>query len=61
VFSGFPAFLSRSYGSSKTQNFEDAAANAQSIASLAAAAAQQVPAMRQHGEIAHRLRFLRIL
>ena len=61
VFSRFPAFLIRSYGSPKTQNLKDAAAHAQGLASLAGAAAQQVSAMRQHRRLAHRLPFLRLL
>jgi hypothetical protein len=61
VFSRFPAFVIGSYGSPETQNIENAAAHAQSITPLAAAAAQQMPAMRQRCGIAYGLHFLWLL
>jgi len=55
------AFLIRSYGSSKTQNVEDAIAHTQGIASLAGAADEQMFAMRKQRRLAHRLPVVRLL
>jgi hypothetical protein len=49
------------YGSSKTQNFENAAAHAQGFASLARAAVEQMPTVRQQRRVAYRVSFLRLL
>ncbi len=61
AFRRFPAFLIRSYGSSKTQSLEDAAAHAQGIAPLGSSADEQVHAVRQHCRLAYRMPFLRLL
>jgi hypothetical protein len=55
------AFVIRSYGSSQTQNLENATTDAQSVASLARAAVEQVSAMRQQRRFAHGMFFLRLL
>jgi hypothetical protein len=52
---------SPSYGSSQAKNFKDAAAHTQGLASLAAAAVEQMHAVRQHRRVAYGLRFLRLL
>jgi hypothetical protein len=61
VFRQNSAFVPACYGSPKTQNLKDAATHTESLPSLAGAAAEQVPAMRQHGGVAHRLSFLWVL
>ena len=61
VFFEIPALVPAHYGSPQTQNFEDALAHAQGVASLASAIVEQVLAMRQPGRFAYRLRFLRLL
>jgi len=50
-----------SHGSFKTQNLEDAIADAQGIASLARAAIKQMSAVWKQHRIPHRLSFLRLL
>jgi hypothetical protein len=50
-----------SYGSSKTQNFEDAIAHAQGVASLARAVAEQMSAVRKRRGIAYSLSFVWVL
>ena len=54
-------FRSRLHGSSKTKDLEDAITHAQGGQPLARAAVEQVPAMRQHGSVAHSVSELRIL
>jgi len=49
------------HGSSKTQNVEDALAHTQSGQSLARAAIEQVPSMREQRCFAHCVHFLRLL
>jgi hypothetical protein len=58
LISCFPHSL---YGSSETQNLEDAFAHAQSITSLARTAAEQVSAMRQQRRVTHCMSILRLL
>src|ERR1700730_5574315 len=53
VFSRKSAFLIASYGSPKTQNFEDALAHTQSGQPLARFAAKQMSAVWQFASVAH--------
>ncbi len=61
VFLQKRAFIAACHGSSKTKDFEDAITHAQGGEPMARAAIEQVPAMRQHGSVAHRMSELRIL
>jgi len=49
------------HGSPKTQNIQDAIAHAQSGTPLACSASQQVPPVRKHRSLAHRLPVVRLL
>lgn len=61
VFRENSAFLFRSYGSSKTQNLEDAPSHAEGVASLAGTPVKQVPSVREQRPFAYRLPILWLL
>jgi|SRR5947209_7978864 len=61
VFCRNGAYMAARHGSSKTQNFKDAVAHAQSGEPLASPAADQVFAMRKPGSGPLGLSFLRLL